>query len=179
MTRSIAAAPITMLLATALPSLSFSQAAKTADECDRYTVEMAKDLDTLEVLVPNVSPDEATFLEKEYSTAIRLGSGKRIYDVENRATFLARNLHNAFKDARENVKLSQPAALTLKMKIQMAARIPYRMANAKIAWDRFSDDDNGKILTLQQVRLGAGKSEHMIGAPGLYILCLATFQEPQ
>jgi hypothetical protein len=55
----------------------------------------------------------------------------------------------------------------------MAAVIPHRMADAKVAWDKFQDSGNGNLLTLQQHFLGAYKSEEMIGAPGLYIWCLA------
>lgn len=136
---------------------------------------MSKDLDTLELLVPNVPPEEVSYIEKEYPAAIASGAGKRIYDVEHRPFFPAWNLHNAFNDAREQLKLSRPIGSDVKFTIQMAARVPYRMANAKIAWDKFDSADGGKILTLQQVRLGAEKSEHMIGAPGLYIGCLANF----
>jgi hypothetical protein len=63
----------------------------------------------------------------------------------------------------------------LKITIVMAARIAHPMASAKIAWDAFDNADNGQILTLEQVRLGAEKSEYLIGAPGLYIMCLGNF----
>jgi hypothetical protein len=170
-----AAAMTAMLLAVTAPLPALSKDEKTADECGKHLTEMSNDLDTLEALVPNVPPDEASYLEKEYSAAIKSGAGKRIYDTEHRLLFPAWNLHNAFTDAREALKLSQPINLDLKIKMQMASRIPYRMANAKIAWNEFEHADNGRILTLQQIRLGAEKSEHTIGAPGLYIACLAGF----
>jgi hypothetical protein len=89
---------------------------------------MTDDLATLEALVPNVPPEEANYLEKEYSAAIQSGAGRRIYAVENRRRFAAWNLHNAFDDARAQLKLPRPAALGLKMKIQMASlNIPYSM----------------------------------------------------
>jgi hypothetical protein len=106
--RTIAAAVITMLVATTTPSLAVSQEAKTADECGKYLTEICKDLNTLEALVPNVPPEEASYIEKEYGAAIASGTGKRIYDIEHRLFFAAWNLHNAFNDARENVKLSRP-----------------------------------------------------------------------
>jgi hypothetical protein len=171
----ISVAAIAMLVATTAPLPAFSTDEKTADECGKYLAEMSNDLDTLEALVPNVSPEESSYIEKEYSAAITAGAGKRIYDIEHRPLFPAWNLHNAFDDAREQLKLSRPAALTLKFKIQMASRIPYRMANAKVAWEKFDNADGGEILTLQQTRLDAEKSEHLIGAPGLYIWCLASF----
>jgi hypothetical protein len=156
-----------------LPALSKDE--KTADECSKYITEMFKDLDNLEALVPNVPPEEASYIEKEYSAATASGAGKRIDDIEHRLFFPAWNLHNSFNDAREQLKLSRPIGSDVKFTIQMASRIPYRMANAKIAWDKFDSADGGKILTLQQIRLGAEKSEHMIGAAGLYIGCLASF----
>jgi hypothetical protein len=171
----IAAAVIAMLVATTAPLPAASKDDKTPDDCGKYLAEMSKDLDTLELLVPNVPPEEASYIEKEYPAAIASGAGKRIYDVEHRPFFPAWNLHNAFNDAREQLKLSRPIGSDVKFTIQMASRVPYRMANAKIAWDKFDSADGGKILTLQQVRLGAEKSEHMIGAPGLYIGCLANF----
>jgi hypothetical protein len=69
------------------------------------------------------------------------------------------------------LKTSQPALsyTDLKFAIEIASRIPHVMGNAKIAWDAFSNADNGRILALQQVRLGAEKSEYLLGAPGLYI----------
>lgn len=81
--------------------------------------------------MPNVPLEEAIYIEKEYPAAIQSGTGKRMYDIEHRPVFPARNLHNAFNDAREQLKLSQPKNLDLKFKILMASRIPYRMANAK------------------------------------------------
>ena len=64
---------------------------------------------------------------------------------------------------------------TLKFTISMAARLPHLMAEAKIAWDEFDNADNGQMLTLKQVGLGAEKSQYLLGAPGLYIMCLASF----
>jgi hypothetical protein len=140
---------------------------------------MATDLDALEVLVPNVPPEEASYIDKEYSAAVQSKAGQRIYAIEHRPLFLAWNLHNAFDDARETLKLSRPAALTLKTKLEMASRIPLRMAHANMAWDKFSDSDSANVLTLDQIGHGAEKSEYLIGAPGLYIWCLANLiQEP-
>ena len=138
---------------------------------------MSKDLDSLELLVPNTPPEEASYIDKEYSAAIASGAGQRIYNVEHRPFFPAWNLHNAFNDAREWLKSnSRPIGVVdLKFRIQMASLIPNRMANAKIAWDLFDNADNGKILTLQQIRLGAEKSQGFLGTPGLYIWCLANF----
>jgi hypothetical protein len=169
-----------MLIATTAPLPAFAIDEKSPEECGKFLDEMTKDLDTLEALVPNVPAEEASYIDKEYAAAIKSGAGKRIYDIENRPRFPAWNLHIAFDDAREALKAPRPTVLDLKFKIQMASRIAYRMANAKIAWDKFADADDGKILTLPQIRMGAEKSEHMIGAPGLYLWCLANFiQEPK
>jgi hypothetical protein len=177
MTRTFAAAIIAMLLAMAAPSLAFSKDEKTPDECNKYLTEMSNDLDTLEALVPNVPPDEASYLEKEYSTAVDVMASVRIYAVEHRPLFPAWNLHNAFHIAREELKLHEPipADHNLKFEIEMASRIPWRMADAKIAWDKFDEADDGKILTPRQIGLGAEKSEELIGTPGTYIWCLASF----
>jgi hypothetical protein len=106
---------------------------KTPDECTKYLDEMESDLNTLENLVPNVPPEEASYLEKEYSAAIQSLSGQRIYGVEQRSFFAAWNLHNAFDEAREQLKLSRPSVsvLHLKMKIQMASLIPWPMTKSK------------------------------------------------
>jgi len=182
MIRTIATAVIAMLVATAAPSLAFSKDEKSPNECGKYLTEMSEALDTLEALVPNVPPEEASYLEKEDSAAIQTRAGKRIYGVEHRPLYPAWHLHNEFHWAREELKTSQPLpALTdvnksnLKFTIEIASRIPHAMASAKIAWDAFDNADNGQILTLQQVRLGAEKSEYLLGAPGLYIWCLASF----
>ncbi len=122
-------------------------------------------------------PDEASYLEKEYSAAINMKASMRIHAVEQRPFFPAWNLHNAFDAAREQLKESQGvnAASNLKLKIEMASLIPYTMKDAKIAWDKFDDADNGKTLTLEQIRQSAEVSERMIGVPGFYIWCLASF----
>jgi hypothetical protein len=118
--------------------------------------------------------EEASYIEKEYSAAIKSSAGTRIYDIEHRPFFPAWNLHNAFDDARATLKLSRPA-LRLKTKLLVASRIPLRMAHAKIAWDKFYDADSGNLLKPEQIRRSAETSEYMIGAPGLYLGCLANF----
>lgn len=95
--------------------------------------------------------------------------------------YAAWHLYNEFYWARQEVKNNQPLTAlpdlksNLKFAIGMAAHIPHPMANAKIAWDEFYNADRAQILTFQQVRLGAEKSEYLIGAPALYIMCLANF----
>src|SRR5712692_6956156 len=118
-TRIFAAAVVAMVVATTAPLPAFSIDEKTPDECGKYLADMSNDLDTLEALVPNVPPEESSYIEKEYSAAVKSGAGKRIYDIEHRSLFPAWTLHNAFDDAREQLKLTRPAALTLKFKIQM------------------------------------------------------------
>jgi hypothetical protein len=181
MIRAIAAAVIVMLVTTAAPSIAFSKDEKSPNDCGKDLGEMSEDLDTLEALVPNVPPEEASYLEKEDSAAIQSLSGKRIYDVERRPLYAAWHLHNEFHWAREELKGDQRLAAlpdlksSLKFTIEMASRLPHPMANAKIAWDAFDNADKGRSLTLEQVRLGAEKSEYLLGAPGLYIWCLASF----
>ena len=168
-----------MLLVTTAPA--FSEDEKSPNECGKYLSEMSQDLDTLEALVPNVPPDEASYLDKEYSAAISEMAVMRISAVEHRPLFPAWDLRNQFQSAREALKTNQPLATlpdlksNLKFTIEMAAHIFHPMANAKIAWDAFNDADNGRSLTLQQVRVGAEKSEYLIAMPGLYISCLASF----
>jgi hypothetical protein len=170
-----------LLVATAVRSLAFSKDEKSPNECGKYLMEMSAVLDTLEALVPNVPPDEANYFEKEHASAIQSGSGKRIFDVEHHRLYQAWHLHNEFYWARQELKGSQTLAAlpdlksNLKFTIVAATRIPHPMANAKIAWDEFDNADRGQILTLEQVRLGAEKSEYLIGAPDLYIMCLANF----
>jgi hypothetical protein len=181
MNRITAAAVTAMLLVTTAPSPTFSKDEKSPDECGKYLSEMSGDLDTLEALVPNVPPEEASYLEKENSTAIQSLAGKRIYDVEHRPLYAAWHLHNEFHWAREELKGNQTLLAlpdlksNLKFTIEMASRLPHPMANAKIAWNAFDNADKGGSLTLEQVRFGAEKSEYLLGAPGLYIWCLASF----
>jgi hypothetical protein len=170
-----------LLLATVAPSLAFSADEKSPNECGKYLTEMSEILDTLEALVPNVPPDEAAYPAKEDAAAIQSGAGKRIFDVEHRRLYPAWHLHNEFYWAHQALKTNQPLAAlpdlksNLKFTIIMAARLPRLMADAKIAWDEFDSADDGQILTLQQVGRGAEKSQYLLGAPGLYIMCLANF----
>jgi hypothetical protein len=181
MIRAIAAAVIVMFVTIAAASIALSKDEKSPNECGKYLSEMSEDLDTLEALVPNVPPEETSYLEKEDAAAIQSRAGKRIYDVEHRPLYAAWHLLNEFHWAREELKGNQRLAAlpdlksNLKFTIEIASRIPHPMANAKIAWDAFLDADNGRFLTLEQVRLGAEKSEYLLGAPGLYIWCLASF----
>jgi hypothetical protein len=128
-----------------------------------------------------VPPEEESYLEKEDSAAVRSLSGNRIYDVEHRPLYPAWHLHNEFHWAREELKGNQRLAAlpdltsNLKFTIKMASRLPHPMANAKIAWDLYDNAAKERSLTLEQVRLGAEKSEYLLGAPGLYISCLANF----
>jgi hypothetical protein len=90
-------------VATTVPVLAFAVNEKTVDECNsKYVDQMTSDLDALEALVPNVPPEEANYLEKEYSAAILSEPGKRVYQIEHRTLFAAWNLHNAFNDVREH-----------------------------------------------------------------------------
>jgi hypothetical protein len=166
-------------LVWAVPSLAFSQDEKSPNECGKYLTEMSEALDTLEALVPNVPPEEAGYLEKEYTAAVQILSGKRIFDAEHRRLYPAWHLHVRLNAARRQLKVQpgfqRESKSSLKTTIGMAAFLPYEMANVRIAWDEFSDADNGQILTLGQVRLGAEKSEGLIVWPGLYIACLANF----
>jgi hypothetical protein len=162
-------------LVWAVPSLAFSQDEKSANECAKYLTKMSEALDTLEALVPNVPPDEASYLEKEYTAAFQVLSRKRISDVEHRRLYPAWHLHIVFDGARKTLKNNQGvvAHADLKVTIITASFMPHRMADAKIAWDEFNNADND--LTLEQVRLGAEKSVGLIAFPGLYIACLAGF----
>jgi hypothetical protein len=181
MIRTITAAVLAILMATVAHSLAFSQNEKSPNECGKYLTEMSENLDTLEAFVPNVPPDEASYLEKEIAAAIQSRSEKRISDVQRRRLYPAWHLHNEFDLARHVLKDNQTLAAlpgiksNLKFTIQMAAHTPDAMANAKIAWDEFDKSDHGQTLTLEQVRLGAYKSQRLLGVPGLYIMCLANF----
>jgi hypothetical protein len=165
----------------AASSPAFSNDEKSPNECGKYLTKMSEALDTLEALVPNVPPDEASYLEKEDAAAIQSGAGQRIFAVEHSRWYPAWHLHNEFRWAREAAKSSQTLAAlpdlksNLKITIVIASHIPRLMAYAKIAWDEFDNADHGQLLTLQQVGLGAEKSEYLIGYPGVYIMCLANF----
>jgi hypothetical protein len=171
----ISATVSVILVAMTASVPAFAVDEKSPDECSKYLTEMSSALDELETLVPNIPPEEASYIDKEYSAAVKAGAGKRIYYIEHRPFFPAWYLRNAFNDAREQLKLSRPDGLDLKFKMLMASRIPYRMANAKISWDRFDNSEYGRALTLQQIERAAGMSERLIGTPGLYIGCLAGF----
>jgi hypothetical protein len=87
MSCTIAAAVIVMLVTTAAPATAFSKDEKSPNECGKYLSEMSQDLDILEALVPNVPPEEASYLEKEDAAAIQTGGGKRIYALEHRPLY--------------------------------------------------------------------------------------------
>jgi hypothetical protein len=113
---------------------------------------MRNDLDTLEALVPNAPPEEESYLKKEYSAAIISRSGSRIYDIEHLPRFPAWNVHNTFHSARNQLAGNRPiVGSSPKFRILLAAPIPHSMADAKIAWDKFQDADDGKLLTPQQI----------------------------
>src|ERR1700730_3302147 len=83
MSTRVAAAVIEIFLAATSPLPALSQDEKSPNECRKYLTAMSEVLDTLEALVPNVLPDEASYLEKENAAAIQSGAGKRIVDVEH------------------------------------------------------------------------------------------------
>ena len=176
-------APAALLLTSTwgfMPAFALNE--KVPDECEKYLTEMSHQLNALEALVPNVPPDEASYLEKEYFAALEVKSSKRIYDVQRRPLYYAWILHGSFDNARRQINIAQqtlghpPGQLVdLKFAMQIASLIPYDMANAKVAWIDFDNADNGKVLTLEQIRQGARLSQLMIGEPGQYIWCLAQF----
>lgn len=59
----VAATVLPILLAASHPAFSADE--KSPNECGTYLTEMSQVLDTLEALVPNVPPDEASYLEKK------------------------------------------------------------------------------------------------------------------
>jgi hypothetical protein len=61
MIRTIAAAIFALVVVTSALFPAFAAGEKTSKECDdNYLDEMANDLDALELLVPNVPPEEVT-----------------------------------------------------------------------------------------------------------------------
>jgi len=166
-----------LLIVTLAPFPAFSADEKAPDDCGKYLKEMKENLDALEVLVPNVPPDEAAYLDKEDSAAVKAKSNKRIYDVEHRPYYAAWNFHNVAEDARGEIERQSviPTLHDLKFAIEMASGIPYRMTEARIAWNDFDNADNGHVLTPKQIGEGAMRSGVMSGLPGQYIWCLASF----
>jgi len=59
------AALLALLVLIAASHPAFSADEKSPNECGTYLTEMSQVLDTLEALVPNVPPDEASYLEKK------------------------------------------------------------------------------------------------------------------
>jgi hypothetical protein len=116
MNRIPAAAVTAVLLVTTAPAPTFSKDEKSPNECGKYLSEMSEDLDTLEALVPNVPPEEASYLEKEDAAAIQSLAGKRIYAIEHRSLYPAWHLHNEFRWAREELKGDQRLAALLDLK---------------------------------------------------------------
>ena len=166
-----------LLIVTVAPFPAFSADEKAPDDCVKYLKEMKENLDALEVLVPNVPPDEAAYLDKEDSAAVKAKSNKRIYDVEHRPYYAAWNFHNVAEDARGEIERQSviPTLHDLKFAIEMASGIPYRMTEAIIAWNDFDNADNGHVLTPKQIGEGAMRSGVMSGLPGQYIWSLASF----
>jgi hypothetical protein len=90
MIRTTAAASFALVVVTSALSPDFAAGEKTPQECDdNYLDEMANNFDALEVLVPNVPPEEASYIDKEYSAAIQSKAGQRIYAIEHRPLFPA------------------------------------------------------------------------------------------
>jgi hypothetical protein len=165
-----------LLIVTVAPFHAFSADEKAPDDCGKYLKEMKENLEALEVLVPTVPPDEAAYLDKEDSAAVKAKSNERIYEVEHRPYYTAWNFHNVAEDARGEIeRQSESATLDdLKFKIEMASRLPYRMTEARIAWIDFAwiDFDNAD-LTLKQSGEGGMRSVLISELPGQYIWCLA------
>ena len=159
------------------PFRAFAGGEKAPDDCGKYLKEMKANLDALEVLVPNVPPDEAAYLDKEDLAAVKAKSNERIYEVEHRPYYTAWQFHNVVEDARGEIERQSaiPALHDLKFAIEMASRIPLRMTEARIAWNDFDNADNGHVLTAKQIGEGAMRSGVMSGLPGEYIWCLASF----
>ena len=169
---------VILLLILLAPYPSFSAEEKSIYECRKYLIEMKEHLDTLESFVPNVPPDEAVYLDKEDSAAIKAESNKRIFDVEHRPYFTAWELHNSFDIARTEIELNEEGLVPKqdpKFAIQMASRIPYHVTEVRIVWNNFDNADKGKILTNSQVVEGIRHSIKISGLPGDYIYCLASF----
>jgi hypothetical protein len=111
------AAVVAVLVATTASLPSFAADEKLADECSKYLDKMTNDLDTPEALVPNVPPEEASYLEKEYAAAITSGVGTRIYAIEHRPLFPAWNVHNEFHSARDTLLTNRPTVGSIKWRI--------------------------------------------------------------
>src|SRR6516165_2561016 len=101
------AALLALLVLIAASHPAFSADEKSPNECGTYLTEMSQVLDTLEALVPNVPPDEASYLEKKDAAAITSGAGKRIFDVQHRPLYPAWHLRNEFYSTRQELKNNQ------------------------------------------------------------------------
>ena len=134
---------------------------------------MLRVLDNIEPYVPFVPPEEVTYLDKEYAAAFKTGSLHRLGALTQRPYYYAWQLHIQFANARALIKEIDdiPEIVGIKMRIQMASRLPFQMANARSAWDDYVWNTNA--LTPEQIRHGAEEMTRLSGLPDFYIWCLA------
>lgn len=131
-------------------------------------------LDEVEAFVPFVPPEDASYFDKEEGAAVAVNSSQRLNALAQRPHYFAWKLHIAFTEARDILKQvgAIPETGDIKWRIRMASRIPFRLSNARSAWDDYVWTDYSHTLVPEQVGRGTEDMTKLAGLPQFYIWCL-------
>jgi hypothetical protein len=171
--------PAAAVIASLVLIVAASPPVFAAKSCDDYQNGNPKEglrvLDEVEALVPFVPPEQAAYFEKELGAAFKVHSTERIGTLTLRPFYYACALHRDFANARDLLKevdgVSEIAGI--KLRIQIASRLPFDMSNARSAWEDYLWSPPAHTLTDEQVERGSGEMTKLTGLPGFYISCLA------
>jgi hypothetical protein len=125
----------------------------TFNHIDRSPKKIVDNLDKVEILVPTVPPEEATYLEKETHDAVTVQSEQRFNIAAARPYYPAWSLHSNFAKTRrklETYKLSQFHSLALiqhflRKEISSTTSLFYYLSDAEVAWSEFESTPNVRI----------------------------------
>lgn len=162
-------------------SISYAQGIKN---CKENIGNIIKSLDLVETSIPFVPPEEAAYLEKEFNAWFKEAqkskssnaTGRRYRALTARPHFYAWELHDDFAIAKNDLqalKRLTPEA-SLKRKIELASFIPYKLSNARNAWDEYSVYKE-KDLTYEQEFRGSLNMGLIASEFGEYLRCLSQY----
>ena len=160
-----------VIIATFLPIVP---AFGAADFCDRALQRIVQEVDDVETLVPNVPPEEADYLEKEYYAATSAGSQGRFAILQARPYYYAWRLHVELEDVRDTLNDLEraPAAAKARTRIESASDLPGPLGGALEAWLDYVRA-HGNLLTEQQLVNGGTNIRMTLLDSGQYIRCEA------
>lgn len=151
--------------------------------CQDQTTDIARaisSLDKVEAWIPNVPPDEASYLSNEYhaifsSRLPEKTASARYALLTSRPYFRAWQLRDAIDTARRSLRNVDdlPSGSTIKDKLKAASMTPYHLSEAKMAWGDYITADNGKTLTSKQIADGTFMLGGTLTRVQQYIWCWA------